>query len=158
MQSMLPDKKKARLKLHPLLVPSIRCAIKVLSLSGIQERLCPNPTQYLTILLIMTNERRYYELTFNKKYLQIITKKYLQYVVSEGREIQLNRAQKWLHTNNPIKEDNNNNQLRTYVVFEHPATFQTLAMDPKEEAIINDLVTFSKEKEYYAKISKAWKR
>ena len=59
------------------------------------------------------NERRYYELTFNKKYLQIVTKKYLQYVVSEGREIQLNRTQKWLHTNNPIKEDSNNNKLWT---------------------------------------------
>ncbi|KAL0015881.1 hypothetical protein SO802_002950 [Lithocarpus litseifolius] len=103
------------------------------------------------------NERRYYELTFNKKYLQIVTK-YLQYVVSEGREIQLNRTQKWQHTNNPIKKDNNNSKLWTYVVFEHPVTFQTLAMDPKEEENINDLVTFGKEKEYYAKISKAWKR
>lgn len=102
------------------------------------------------------NERRFYELTVNK-YLQIVTKKYLQYVVSEGREIQLNRTQKRLHTNNPIKEDNNNNKLWTYVVFEQPVTFQTLAMDPKEEEIINDLVTFSKEKKYYAKISKAWK-
>ncbi|CAN6702602.1 unnamed protein product [Malus baccata var. baccata] len=45
------------------------------------------------------------------------------------------------------------------VVFEHPATFKTLAMDPqKKEEIINDLTKFREGKEYYAKIGKAWKR
>ncbi|CAL9014504.1 unnamed protein product, partial [Prunus brigantina] len=47
----------------------------------------------------------------------------------------------------------------SHVVFEHPATFETLAMDPKEkQAIINDLMKFSKGKDYYKKIGKAWKR
>lgn len=46
-----------------------------------------------------------------------------------------------------------------HVVFEHPARFETLAMDPnKKEEIINDLITFTKAKEYSARIGKTWKR
>ena len=45
------------------------------------------------------------------------------------------------------------------MTFEHPARFETLAMEPKKkEEIINDLVKFKRGKEYYAKIGKAWKR
>ncbi|KAK2999939.1 LOW QUALITY PROTEIN: hypothetical protein RJ639_024024 [Escallonia herrerae] len=45
------------------------------------------------------------------------------------------------------------------VVFEHPATFDTLAMDPiKKKEITNDLLAFIKAKAYYEKIGKAWKR
>jgi chaperone BCS1 len=45
------------------------------------------------------------------------------------------------------------------VVFEHPATFDTLAMETKKkEEIKKDLTKFSKGKDYYAKIGKAWKR
>jgi chaperone BCS1 len=44
-------------------------------------------------------------------------------------------------------------------VFEHPSTFETLAMDlEKKKMIIDDLVTFSKAGEFYARIGRAWKR
>ncbi|XAR51788.1 hypothetical protein NMG60_11006522 [Bertholletia excelsa] len=47
----------------------------------------------------------------------------------------------------------------SHVAFEHPATFNTLAMQPDEkQEIIDDLITFSESKDYYAKIGKAWKR
>ncbi|PIN15335.1 hypothetical protein CDL12_12020 [Handroanthus impetiginosus] len=47
----------------------------------------------------------------------------------------------------------------SHVAFEHPATFDTLAMDPdKKQEIVNDLINFSTSKDYYAKIGKAWKR
>ena len=43
--------------------------------------------------------------------------------------------------------------------FEHPASFQTLAMDPwKKEDVLSDLEAFRNGKEYYKKIGKAWKR
>ena len=101
-------------------------------------------------------EKRFYVLTFNTKYLKIVTENYLDYVVSEGRAIQFKRKQKRLYTNSP---SNDGDDAWSYVAFEHPGTFQTLAMDPKKkEEIMNDLITFSKGKEYYAKIGKAWKR
>uniref|UniRef100_A0A453BDW3 AAA+ ATPase At3g28540-like C-terminal domain-containing protein n=1 Tax=Aegilops tauschii subsp. strangulata TaxID=200361 RepID=A0A453BDW3_AEGTS len=41
----------------------------------------------------------------------------------------------------------------------HPATFDTLAMDPSvKQAVIDDLDRFLKRKEYYRRIGKAWKR
>jgi chaperone BCS1 len=45
------------------------------------------------------------------------------------------------------------------VVFKHPSTFETLAMDPaKKREIMDDLDAFRNGKEYYARIGKAWKR
>lgn len=44
-------------------------------------------------------------------------------------------------------------------MFEHPANFNTLAMDPiKKQEIIDDLITFSNNGEFYARIGRAWKR
>uniref|UniRef100_A0A453MKT7 AAA+ ATPase At3g28540-like C-terminal domain-containing protein n=1 Tax=Aegilops tauschii subsp. strangulata TaxID=200361 RepID=A0A453MKT7_AEGTS len=41
----------------------------------------------------------------------------------------------------------------------HPATFDTLAMDPAmKQAVMADLDRFLKRKEYYRRIGKAWKR
>ncbi|KAF0908746.1 hypothetical protein E2562_028565, partial [Oryza meyeriana var. granulata] len=41
----------------------------------------------------------------------------------------------------------------------HPATFDTLAMDPDlKKSIVDDLDRFLKRKEYYRRIGKAWKR
>ncbi|KAH6783930.1 AAA-ATPase 1 [Perilla frutescens var. hirtella] len=49
--------------------------------------------------------------------------------------------------------------LWSEVAFEHPATFDTLAMDPhRKEEIIDDLLYFSKSQDYYKKVGKAWKR
>ncbi|KAF5961765.1 hypothetical protein HYC85_002974 [Camellia sinensis] len=43
--------------------------------------------------------------------------------------------------------------------FDHPATFETVAMEEeKKKDIINDLKKFSKAKEYYRRIGKPWKR
>ncbi|KAL3575243.1 hypothetical protein D5086_023344 [Populus alba] len=46
----------------------------------------------------------------------------------------------------------------SHIVFEHPATFETLAMEPAKEEIIEDLVTFSKSKHFYARTGKTLKR
>ncbi|CAO1941845.1 unnamed protein product [Urochloa humidicola] len=43
--------------------------------------------------------------------------------------------------------------------YHHPATFDTLAMDPAlKQSIVADLDRFLKRKEYYRRIGKAWKR
>ena len=45
------------------------------------------------------------------------------------------------------------------MVFDHPAPFQTLAMEAdKKREVIEDLVSFSKAEDFYARIGKAWKR
>ena len=45
------------------------------------------------------------------------------------------------------------------IILEHPATFDTLAMDPDlKKMITDDLERFLRRKEYYKKVGKAWKR
>ena len=47
----------------------------------------------------------------------------------------------------------------SHVVFEHPKTFATLAMDPaKKKEVMDDLDAFRNGKDYYARVGKAWKR
>ncbi|XP_021674605.2 AAA-ATPase ASD, mitochondrial [Hevea brasiliensis] len=97
------------------------------------------------------DDRRYFRLTVHRRYRDIITKSYIDYVVKEGNEIAIKNRQRKLYTNNSSKWN--------HVVFEHPATFDTLAMaTKKKQEVKNDLIKFSKGKDYYTKIGKAWKR
>ncbi|KAK1563561.1 hypothetical protein Q3G72_029220 [Acer saccharum] len=103
--------------------------------------------------------KMYYKLSFHNRYRESVTKSYLNYVLEEGKAIGARNRQKKLYTNNPNDDRSYHNTRWSHVVFEHPATFDTLAMDPKKkEEIIDDLVTFRESKEYYARIGKAWKR
>ncbi|XVF60451.1 hypothetical protein PTKIN_Ptkin08bG0047700 [Pterospermum kingtungense] len=85
---------------------------------------------------------------------------YLDYVLEEGKAIEARNKQRRLYTNNPSENwSSYKKNLWSDIAFENPATFQTLAMDPKQkEEIINDLVAFTKGKEYYDKLGKPWKR
>ncbi|XP_030469868.1 AAA-ATPase At3g28510-like [Syzygium oleosum] len=100
-----------------------------------------------------TEPPRYYTLTFNRKNRELIMQSYIRHVLIEGKAIASTNRQRKLYTNDPLYS------MWNHVVFEHPATFETLAMDPdKKREIMNDLTKFTQRKEYYAKIGKAWKR
>ncbi|KAK6256066.1 hypothetical protein SCA6_017371 [Theobroma cacao] len=100
---------------------------------------------------LVLNEIRFYKLTFRKRHRDLIIGPYLKHVLQEGRAIKVRNRQRKLYTNN--------GSMWSHVVFEHPATFQTLAMEPeKEQEIMEDLTTFSKAEEFYSRIGKAWKR
>ncbi|GJU19839.1 ribonuclease H-like domain-containing protein [Tanacetum coccineum] len=82
---------------------------------------------------------------------ELIVGSYLEHVIKSGKKIKSkNRARK-LFTNNGSNW--------TRIVFNHPATLQTLAMDlAKKQEIIDDLTNFSKAEELYTRIGRAWKR
>ncbi|KAL6960691.1 hypothetical protein U1Q18_038455 [Sarracenia purpurea var. burkii] len=99
----------------------------------------------------VTDEKRYYKLTFHKKHRDLIVGSYLDFVIKEGKAIKVRNRQRKLYTNN--------GSHWSHVLFEHPSTFQTLAMDPdKKKEIIDDLITFSNAENFYARIGRAWKR
>ncbi|GKU97055.1 hypothetical protein SLEP1_g10238 [Rubroshorea leprosula] len=99
----------------------------------------------------VTDEKRYYKLTFHKRHRDLIIGAYLKHVVKEGKAIRVRNRQRNLYTNNGSRW--------SHVVFEHPATFDTLAMEQeKKSEIVEDLITFSKAEEFYARIGRAWKR
>ncbi|CAI0455802.1 unnamed protein product [Linum tenue] len=98
-----------------------------------------------------TEERRYYTLTFHKRYRDAITKSYIDKVLKDGKAIAVRNRERKLYTNNPTSW--------SHIVFKHPASFDTLAIDPaRKREIMDDLLAFSKSEEYYARIGKAWKR
>ncbi|KAL6576113.1 hypothetical protein OROHE_000584 [Orobanche hederae] len=102
-------------------------------------------------------EKRYFRLTFHSRDREIITTRYLMHVLSEGKAITIKERRRKLYTNN--KNEGNGAGLWSHVLFDHPATFNTLAMDPqKKQDIIDDLKHFASSKDYYANIGKAWKR
>jgi chaperone BCS1 len=99
-------------------------------------------------------------LTFHKKYRDLITTSYIEHVLEQGKANTLKNRKLKLYTNTPSKDWwSYSSKKWSQTTFEHPATFETLAMDPKKkEEVVNDLVKFKKGKEYYAKVVKAWKR
>ncbi|KAJ4821243.1 P-loop containing nucleoside triphosphate hydrolases superfamily protein [Rhynchospora pubera] len=104
------------------------------------------------------DERKYYLLTFNKRHRKLIEDEYLEYVLIEGDAATASNRKRRLFTNNPIS-NSCRSPIWSHVPFEHPSTFETLAMDPeRKKAIIDDLVMFRDGKEFYKKIGKAWKR
>ncbi|KAI4351567.1 hypothetical protein L6164_005919 [Bauhinia variegata] len=107
-----------------------------------------------------SDEKRYLTLTFHKRYRDLITGSYLKHVLDEGKAIALKNRQLKLYTNNPSSSWHGYKSTKwSHITFEHPSTFETLAMEPKKkQEILKDLVKFQNGKEYYAKIGKAWKR
>ncbi|GKU97053.1 hypothetical protein SLEP1_g10236 [Rubroshorea leprosula] len=113
-----------------------------------------------TLLLSNSMEQRSYRLCFHKRCRELIIESYIKHVVEEGKAIAERNRKKRLYSNNPSEAGGRFSSNKwSNVAFEHPATFDTLAMEPeKKEKIKNELVKFRKGKEYYAKIGKAWKR
>ncbi|KAJ9135204.1 hypothetical protein P3X46_032413 [Hevea brasiliensis] len=106
------------------------------------------------------DERRYFKVTVHRRYREIIVKSYIDHVIKEGKAVAVKNRQRKLYTNNPSKNWYGWRATKwSHVAFEHPASFDTLAMATKEkEGIKNDLIKFSKGKNYYDKIGKPWKR
>ncbi|XP_073220828.1 LOW QUALITY PROTEIN: AAA-ATPase ASD, mitochondrial-like [Cicer arietinum] len=101
-------------------------------------------------------EQRFLTLTFHKNHRDLITTSYIQHVLEQGKAITMKNRQLKLYTNKP--SDYMGKPKWSHTTFQHPACFETLAMEPcKKEEIINDLIMFSKGKEYYNRIGKAWK-
>ncbi|KAI4986887.1 hypothetical protein ZWY2020_019517 [Hordeum vulgare] len=91
------------------------------------------------------------ELTFDAEHAQTALDEYVPFIMSTAEELRLrDRALKiFLNESSSWRGINHH----------HPATFDTLAMDPSiKQAVIADLDRFLKRKEYYRRIGKAWKR
>lgn len=107
------------------------------------------------------SELRYLELSFHKKHKDLVLGSYLPYVLEKAKEVKEERKTLKLFT---LKYGR-----RIHVVgggtpwqsvnLDHPATFDTLAMDEEaQKKIMEDLERFVKRKEYYRRVGKAWKR
>ncbi|CAH9117322.1 unnamed protein product [Cuscuta europaea] len=97
-----------------------------------------------------STERKSFELSFNKKFSEIVISKYIPFVLERSKVIkEENKRVKLMAIGNYTDEVN----------LEHPSTFETLAMDPElKKEIIEDLDRFVSRRDYYRRVGKAWKR
>ncbi|KAL5210597.1 hypothetical protein ABZP36_006220 [Zizania latifolia] len=107
--------------------------------------------------------RRSYQLFFLDRHRDLVINTYLPRVRKQGRAVMVKNRQRKLFTNISYKnwsyEDGLTQSAWSHVVFEHPKTFDTLAMEPvKKKEIMEDLNMFKNGKESYARVGKAWKR
>lgn len=99
-------------------------------------------------------EIRHYELSFHKKHRAMALNSYLPYVLEKAKGIKEERKSVKLHT-----VDYNGTDYWGCINLDHPATLETMAMDPETKmALIEDLHRFISRKEYYKRVGKAWKR
>lgn len=97
---------------------------------------------------------RIYDLTFHQRYREMMTEKYINHVLTEGMEIITRNRQRKLY-------GNCGHWLGSWshIVFKNLATFETMALDPrKKKEIMDELLAFSRNKDFYANAGKAWKR
>ncbi|CAK9143427.1 unnamed protein product [Ilex paraguariensis] len=107
---------------------------------------------------IIGHEVRSFELTFHRKHKGFVINSYLPHIMREAKlKKQENKAIK-IFTANYTTVSEWYTELWESMSLDHPATFETLAMDWKVKEVLKDLDRFVKRKEYYRKVGKAWKR
>ncbi|XP_002967144.2 AAA-ATPase At4g30250 [Selaginella moellendorffii] len=101
--------------------------------------------------------RRSYTLEVDTKLAQSILPSYLEHVVKNAEEVQHRNRKRKLFTNFSGWEYRKRPWMS--VPFDHPATFESMAMDPElKQQIMDDLRSFMGGEAYFRKIGRAWKR
>ncbi|KAG7551014.1 ATPase AAA-type core [Arabidopsis thaliana x Arabidopsis arenosa] len=94
-----------------------------------------------------------FELSFDKKHRDLVVKSYVPYVERKAKVIKEERRIIKMHSYS------SSTYMWQSVKFEHPSTFDTMAMTPKlKRSVMEDLDRFIKRKDYYKRVGKAWKR
>lgn len=106
----------------------------------------------------LRSEVRSFELTFHRRNREMVIDSYLPFITNEAKiKKQEKKTIKIFTVDYESMYDIS--QMWKPVTLDHPATFETLAMDSGEkDAILKDLERFLRRREYYRKVGKAWKR
>lgn len=102
--------------------------------------------------------RQFFELSFDKKFKEVVLESYLPYVIASSEAIKEKEKVIKLYSRDCGHDDEDYSEWGS-INLEHPTTFEKLAMDPEvKKTIKDDLDRFVRRKEYYKKVGKAWKR
>ncbi|ESR36581.1 protein HYPER-SENSITIVITY-RELATED 4 [Citrus sinensis] len=94
-----------------------------------------------------------FELSFHKKNKDFVLRNYIPHVLKKSKEISQKKKTSKLLTLGSHRG------VWQSVNLDHPATFDTLAMDfDMKKTIMDDLERFLQRKEFYRRVGKAWKR
>ncbi|XP_010424616.1 PREDICTED: AAA-ATPase At1g43910-like [Camelina sativa] len=96
---------------------------------------------------------RYFHLTCKKEFRDKIMSDYFTYIAESSAKMLANRDNLKIHSFNSEFNDWES------TIFQHHTTFETLAMEPElKNTLIRDLDAFSKRKDYFKTVGRAWKR
>lgn len=105
---------------------------------------------------VRSHEARFFELSFHRRYKDVVHRHYLPYVMEEAARIRFKNRERKLYTNRSAED---NGRLWSSVPFSHPSSFDTVAIDPAtKDDIVSDLKKFIRRKEFYSRVGRAWKR
>ncbi|KAK9108902.1 hypothetical protein Sjap_016962 [Stephania japonica] len=103
-------------------------------------------------------DRKSFELSFQKKHMKRVLEDYLPYVLKRTEAIKEERKVVKLYSLH-FHGDNSGGERWGWINLDHPATFDTLAMDLEmKRELKEDLDRFVRRREYYRRVGKAWKR
>ncbi|KAK9985857.1 hypothetical protein SO802_030808 [Lithocarpus litseifolius] len=101
------------------------------------------------------DDLRYFVLSFDKKFKEFVLDSYLSHVLSRSEALQKAEREVKLYS----RECGHGGGEWGFIILEHPATFEKLAMDPEQKRkLIDDLKKFVERKELHQRVGKAWKR
>lgn len=107
----------------------------------------------------LKSEVRSLELTFHKKHKNMVLQSYLPYILEKAKSVKQGTKALKIFTMDYQNMYGNLNDAWVGVNLDHPATFDTVAMEHDvKEFVMRDLERFVRRKEYYRKVGKAWKR
>ena len=107
----------------------------------------------------LRSEVRSLELTFHKKHKDMVLTDYLPFVLKEAKAMEQEVKALRIFTVSYQHMYGNPNDMWVGTNLDHPATFETVALDEGvKEFVMEDLERFVKRREYYRKVGKAWKR
>lgn len=107
----------------------------------------------------MQSEIRYFNLTFHKQHKDKVLNSYFPYILRKSKSAQEENKTLKLYSLNQDHARRFGLDSWHWITFNHPATFDTLAMEAElKKMIIEDLERFVKRKDYYRRVGKAWKR
>ncbi|CAN6563200.1 unnamed protein product [Malus baccata var. baccata] len=107
----------------------------------------------------LRSEVRSFELSFHKKQRDLVLNSYLPHIVKESKSMKQEKKTLKIFTLQSDHMYYNPGDTWTSTNLDHPATFDTLALDSEiKNFILQDLQRFTRRKDYYRKVGKAWKR
>ncbi|KAK9157078.1 hypothetical protein Scep_003652 [Stephania cephalantha] len=108
-------------------------------------------THHVDTLQDSLEEKRSFTLKLPKRHRHALLLPYLDHVSSS--------ADAFDRQSRHLRLSTNNGNAWVYVPFNHPSSFNTLALDPDlKRRLTDDLSAFSTAKEYYHSVGRAWKR
>lgn len=108
--------------------------------------------------VLVESEKKYFELSFERKFRDAVLDSYLPSVLERAKLIRSAKKVVKLHTLD-CAASYGSSYVWDSINLEHPSTFQTLAIDPGlKKEIMSDLDRFVRRKDFYRRVGRAWKR